>query len=60
MPMYEYKCSHCGKTTEKIQPFDAEKTLRCECGKTAKRIVSRNSFALKGKGWYKDHYGLKK
>jgi len=63
MPIYVYKCDSCSEIKEKIQKF-SERTdhLPCEaCGKRAKRVViNKTSFALKGSGWYKDHYGLKK
>jgi len=59
MPIYEYKCSGCGVSQEKLQAYTQRKDeVPCkECGGTAKRLeVNRTSFSLKGKGWYKDGY----
>ena len=58
MPIYEYRCTNCGTEEEALQPVDAPR-LKCKCGKLMTKLVSRTSFALKGRGWYSDHYGLK-
>ena len=61
MPLYEYICKECGHEFDVLQSFSDEPIRICEkCGaeKVAKKI-SIPSFALKGSGWYKDHYGLK-
>ncbi len=59
MPLYEYICPKCKHETEEIQSYDA-KPIKCKkCKAQMKRKISRTSFSLKGKGWYKDHYGLK-
>lgn len=57
MPIYDYECRLCGEVTEVIQRH-ADPPPKC-CGKRTKRMVSKTSFALKGGGWYIDHYGLK-
>ncbi|MFZ5482111.1 MAG: FmdB family zinc ribbon protein [Myxococcota bacterium] len=62
MPIYEYTCPDCGHDFEVLQKFsdDPVKTCpTCNADNVRKRI-SLASFALKGDGWYKDHYGLKK
>ena len=54
MPQYEFKCLSCLRITEKRLPItDATQNIMCEqCGEhTAKRIISRNTFILKGGGW---------
>lgn len=53
MPIYQYKCPACKEITNKIQRFDAKKTIECEvCNTIAKRILP-TSFTVryKGQGW---------
>jgi putative FmdB family regulatory protein len=61
MPIYEYRCPACGSDFEKMQKF-TDPTPSCPtCGAAeVKKKVSASAFVLKGSGWYKDHYGLKK
>jgi putative FmdB family regulatory protein len=57
MPIYEYKCSKCGKTFEALQAISAEPITKClYCRGRAKKIVSVSSFHLKGSGWYITDY----
>ena len=58
MPIYEFVCESCGRLEEHLQRVTDPPPAACpECqGKMAK-IMSRNSFQLKGGGWYKDLYG---
>lgn len=59
MPLYEFMCKKCNTKVEELCRYD--EVVRCEkCREEMKRCVSQNSFQLKGDGWYKDHYGLKK
>ena len=61
MPLYEYGCSECDVITEAIQKFDDEPLTECpECGGKLKKLISKNSFSLKGDGWYVSEYGSKK
>lgn len=55
MPVYEYQCEKCERETEKLQKITDKPLKKCEyCGGKLKRIISRNSFYLKGKGWARD------
>lgn len=58
MPIYEYACTACGHTLEKIQKMsDAPLTDCPECGKsTLQKQVSAAAFRLKGGGWYETDF----
>jgi len=57
MPVYEFECEKCGKTiTKQLSILDETKVVDCECGGSAKKVISLASFHLKGGGWYKDGY----
>lgn len=61
MPLYEYRCPDCGHEFEEIQKVSAPAITECpSCGggEVGKKI-GLSTFALKGSGWYSDHYGLK-
>lgn len=61
MPIYEYACETCGRRFEKLMKIGAEAPPCAHCGSVeVKKLVSAAAFVLKGGGWYKDHYGLKK
>ena len=61
MPIYEFKC-HDGHCTEVITQSSLGNftTIICPvCREPAIRIMSANTFRLKGSGWYKDGYTKK-
>ena len=58
MPLYEYGCE-CGRTVERLSKVD-DPPPDCECGREMSKMVSRTSFSLKGDGWAKDNYGLRR
>jgi putative FmdB family regulatory protein len=58
MPIYEFVCEACGKIEERLQKLSDPPPEACpECGGKMAKIMSRNSFQLKGGGWYRDLYG---
>lgn len=60
MPIYEYKCTNCGKCFEHIQKITEEPLSVCPfCSGKVKKLVSNCSFQLKGTGWYVTDYGKK-
>lgn len=60
MPIYEYKCTNCGKCFEHIQKITEEPLSLCPfCSGKVKKLVSNCSFQLKGTGWYVTDYGKK-
>jgi putative FmdB family regulatory protein len=61
MPIYEYECLKCKKGQEIIQKFSDDPVATCpDCGGEMKKLISTNSFVLKGTGWYMTDYGSKK
>lgn len=59
--IYEYACTDCSHEWEAEQKMSDEALKECpECKKeTAKRLISKSSFVLKGGGWYADGYTSK-
>ncbi len=39
MPLYKYKCEHCGREFRELNSVDDRATCECECGETAKQSV---------------------
>jgi putative FmdB family regulatory protein len=57
VPIYEFVCEKCGRIVERLQGVNDGPPEACpECGGKMAKIMSRNSFQLKGGGWYKDLY----
>lgn len=57
MPIYEYKCTTCGKEFEVLQrSYDVDEAPCEHCGAPGKRFMSNTSFVLKGTGWYVTDY----
>ena len=54
MPIYEYRCTECGRQTEALQKLSEPPLVTCPaCGKPAlQKLVSAAGFQLKGSGWY--------
>lgn len=57
MPVYEYECSKCNQVCEALQKISDPPLKKCpHCGGKVKKIMSLNSFQLKGGGWYVTDY----
>lgn len=57
MPLYEYRCSGCGKELEVIQKFSDAPLNECtNCGGTLERLLSAPAIQFKGSGWYITDY----
>ncbi len=58
MPIYEYKCTECEHTLEKLQKMSDEPLVDCpECGKAGlQKMISAAAFRLKGGGWYETDF----
>jgi len=60
MPIYEYECTKCGKIEETIQKFSDKPLNKCRfCSGKMHKLISHNSFQLKGSGWYVTDYKKK-
>jgi len=61
MPIYEYRCTHCGHITEMICDIKKKpKWVECEeCKERAIAVISNTSFRLKGSGWAREGYSKK-
>jgi putative FmdB family regulatory protein len=60
MPIYEYECQKCGKTSEAIQKFSDPALTECSrCRGELRKLVSMSTFHLKGSGWYTTDYAGK-
>ncbi len=53
MPVYDYRCQHCGKF-EMVQKITAPPLQECPtCGGKVERLISRNiGIVFKGSGFY--------
>jgi len=57
MPIYEYRCSTCGKTIEKLQKFsDAPLEVHDDCGGKLEKLISTSALQFKGTGFYITDY----
>src|SRR5215467_14534049 len=54
MPIYEYRCTACGKELEALQKLSEPPLKTCPAchGDTLMKLVSAAGFQLKGSGWY--------
>ena len=60
MPLYEYLCSKCGKTFERIQKFSDPPHDKCpKCGGAVHKVITAPAFQFKGSGWYITDYAKK-
>ena len=60
MPLYEYKCTKCGRTTEKIENVSGPHLRKCpHCGGKVESLISAPAIQFKGSGWYVTDYAAK-
>jgi putative FmdB family regulatory protein len=61
MPIYEYECERCGEVDEFLQKISDKPLTKCKkCSGKLHKLMSQNSFHLKGSGWYVTDYASKK
>ena len=58
MPIYEYECTSCGQTLEKLQKVTDPPLSECpNCHEaTLQKLISAAGFRLKGGGWYETDF----
>ena len=58
MPIYEYRCNHCGNELEAIQKLSESPLTFCPACETdgLKKKISAAVFRLKGGGWYETDF----
>jgi len=58
MPIYEYRCDACGHELDALQKINDAVLTDCPaCDASAlRRLISKPSFRLKGKGWYETDF----
>ena len=60
MPLYEYQCTKCKHTFEKIQKFSDPPVTKCpKCGAKVEQLMSAPAVHFKGAGWYVNDYAKK-
>ncbi len=54
VPIYDYRCEHCGHVFSAVQSFNDEALAKCpNCGKQPRRLITAPAIVFKGSGWYK-------
>ncbi|HEV8535057.1 MAG TPA: FmdB family zinc ribbon protein [Candidatus Limnocylindria bacterium] len=54
MPIYDYRCDHCGHSFSAVQSFKDQQLEKCpKCGKRPRRLIAAPAIVFKGSGWYK-------
>jgi putative FmdB family regulatory protein len=54
MPIYDYRCDHCGHVFSAVRSFSDGPLKECpSCGKQPRRLISTPAIVFKGSGWYK-------
>jgi putative FmdB family regulatory protein len=54
MPIYDYRCDHCGHSFSAVQSFSDAALEKCpNCGKRPRRVLTAPAIVFKGSGWYK-------
>lgn len=56
MPIYAYRCSHCGHEKDVLQKISDAPPACPECGQSMSKQVTAAAFDLKGSGWYKTDF----
>jgi putative FmdB family regulatory protein len=60
LPLYEYRCTVCGYSFEKIQNFSAKPETECpKCQGELIRPVTAPALRFEGAGWYVNDYAGK-
>ena len=54
MPIYDYRCDHCGHVFSAVQSYTDATLEKCpSCGKKPRKLMATPAIVFKGGGWYK-------
>jgi putative FmdB family regulatory protein len=54
LPIYDYRCDHCGHAFSAVQSYKDSSLEKCpNCGKKPRRLIVPSAIVFKGSGWYK-------
>jgi len=54
MPIYDYRCDHCGHVFSAVQSYTDATLEKCpSCGKRPRKLMATPAIVFKGGGWYK-------
>lgn len=54
MPIYDYRCDHCGHVFSAVRAFTDTDLEACpNCGKRPRKLLTAPAVVFKGSGWYK-------
>jgi putative FmdB family regulatory protein len=58
MPIYEYRCTACQTSLQKLQKISEAPLKQCpNCHKDSlEKLISRSAFKLEGTGWYETDF----
>ena len=57
VPLYEYRCTHCGHHFERIQPVGAPPEPCPACGAPSRKAYGPVGLVFRGSGFYRTDYG---
>ncbi len=60
MPIFEWKCPSCAVEKQTLQKHSDPPPQCAQCTMGMVKKISLTSFSLRGNGWAKDNYGLKR
>ena len=53
VPIYDYRCDHCGHAFSAVQSFTDQPLDKCpNCGKRPRKLLVAPAVVFKGSGWY--------
>jgi len=53
VPIYDYRCDHCGHAFSAVQSFQDQPLDKCpNCGKRPRKLLVAPAVVFKGSGWY--------
>lgn len=57
MPLYDYRCDHCGHSFTALQAMTDDPLPHCpKCGQQPRRVPSSPAIVFKGSGWHVTDY----